>query len=124
MSRNILIISFVILLAAGSGTGSNVVNNMIESMLDGGEGIYYDTVTGEQISQAKYSGNVLCDNIKKISPYIYVVSMGIGILLLIVIQNSGKIRKIAISGFIVGIPLTWYGVAYFLVSYMVDHFIK
>ena len=93
-------------------------------MLDGGEGIYYDTVTGEQISQVKYSGNVLCDNIKKISPYIYVVSIGIGILLLIVIQNSGKIRKIAISGFIVGIPLTWYGVAYFLVSYMVDHFIK
>ncbi len=124
MNRNILIISFVVLLAAGNGTGSNVVNNMIESMLDGGEGIYYDTVTGEQISQVKYSGNVLCDNIKKISPYIYVVSIGIGILLLIVIQNSGKIRKIAISGFIVGIPLTWYGVAYFLVSYMVDHFIK
>lgn len=70
MSRNILIISFVVLLAAGNGTGSNVVNNMIESMLDGGEGIYYDTVTGEQISQVKYSGNVLCDNIKKISPYI------------------------------------------------------
>lgn len=123
MNRCIVVISFVMLLLAGEWN-NDLVDGMVKSMSGGEEQVYYDTVTGEQVSQAKYYGNELCDCIKRISPYVYSVSIGIGILLLVLIQNSGKIKRVAIKGFIVGIPLTWYGMAYFLISFMVDHFIK
>lgn len=123
MNRCIVIISFVMLLSTG-GWNNDLVDGMIKSMSGGEKQMYYDTVTGEEVSQAKYYGNELCDCIKRISPYVYSVSIGIGILLLVLIQNSGKIKRVAIKGFIVGIPLTWYGMAYFLISFMVDHFIK
>lgn len=123
MNRCIVIISFVMLLSAG-GWNNDLVDGMVKGMSGGEKQVYYDAVTGEQVSQAKYYGNELCDCIKRISPYVYSVSIGIGILLLVLIQNSGKIKRVAIKGFIVGIPLTWYGMAYFLISFMVDHFIK
>ena len=124
MNRNFSTSSFVMVAAVRDSTSSSIVNRLVQNMFDGAGQVYYDTLTGEKISQAKYIGNVLCDHIKVLSPYVYTVSIGIGLLLLIMIQNSGKIKKIAISGFIVGVPMIWYGMAYFLVAFMADYLIK
>lgn len=118
--------SMIVILFIGNVAYGNTqtVDKMVQSMLENEEQIYYDTATGERVSRAKYYGNTLCDQIKRLSPYVYSVSIGIGIFLLVLIRNSGKVKKIAISGFIVGIPLIWYSVAYFMISFIVDRFIN
>lgn len=123
---NVLFCAFVtaILLTGNGAYGSaQVVDKVVESMLEDEELVYYDGVTGERVSAAQYYGNSLCDQIKKFSPYVYSASIGTGIFLLVLIRNSGKVKKIAVSGFMIGIPLTWYFVAYFMVSFVVDQFV-
>lgn len=120
------IFSMSVMLWTGNGVYENnqIIDKIVQNMLDDERVEYYDDATGERVSVAKYYGNTMCDQIKRISPYVYSVSIGIGLFLLVLIHNSGKIKKIALSGFIIGIPVAWYAVAYFMLSFFVDWFIK
>lgn len=97
--------------------------SLLGSSDTGPDTVYYDHLTGTEISQTAYYCYEACDFLKEWVPRACKVSVGIGICLLLFIKKSQKVKKIAWFGFIIGIPLTSIAIFYYGVSFLVDYLI-
>lgn len=89
----------------------------------GPDTVYYDPLTGAEISQTAYYWYETCDFLKVWVPRVCGVSVGIGIFLLLFIKKSQKVKRTAWFAFIIGIPITLIGIFYYGVSFLVDYLI-
>lgn len=85
--------------------------------------VYYDSLTGYEISKTTYYCYMLCDTIKQWVPTCCKISCGVGILLLLLIRKSQKIKRVALFGFIVAIPVLMIGIGYYGIAFLIDYII-
>lgn len=122
-----LVVLMIFCMMLITGCSMNTIQNISPSSMmsaeQGPELVYYDPVTGVQISETAYFCYMACDKFKEQVPKICRVSIGIGILMLLLIRKSQKAKKIALGMFIFGIPIFIVFVSYYAIPFLVDYII-
>ncbi len=113
-------ICMILLTACGINDISVSPMNMYHSD-DELQTIYYDPKTGMEITKEAYDLYSLCDSGKELAPKLSIGSAAIGVIMLLFIRKSQKAKKIAILGFIIGIPVTIMMFCYYVFSFLIDY---
>lgn len=83
--------------------------------------VYYDPKTGSEITKKAYYLYTACDTGKEWAPKLSIGSVVIGVIMLLFVRKSQKAKKIAIFGFIIGIPVMLMMFFYYAFSFLIDY---